>query len=361
MAACRNGQHVIDTEIPGREVVLERRDESAGSRIDVDANLVALFGIDPIKDVAHRLDRIVVATVVIAHNADHAHGALVDRVGNLLRVQREGLDRRLDESRFNIHVLEQLLPRCLKTGGDDEVRTLVHDLVHCRSPALRVPVAPAELQSQPGKQAGLGGADRTGAGKDAIVIEIGILGAMPEVGDHVDRGVVEFVRLRIDGLIGKVDFQTQQRDGLFLLFQGDVHVGGGVEPVVKIQRMGVFHHQLDGLAVQPVVRHVPQVEPVPFDQGRIVIFGATATCLCELRAKLFHLLTQLSDFIRHGRFPCYFPQMVCQLLQRTASSAIAMVKTRCLISEERPRWKKSRCEYRRGPRTRANPSRVGWA
>lgn len=33
-------------------------------------------------------------------------------------------------------------------------------------------------------------------------------------------------------------------DGLFLLFEGDVDIGGRIQPVIEVQRMRVLHHQL---------------------------------------------------------------------------------------------------------------------
>ena len=68
---------------------MERRDEAAGCGIDVDADLIVSFGVDLVDDIAHCLDWIVVSSIVIAHDANHAHGLIVDLLANLFWVQRE--------------------------------------------------------------------------------------------------------------------------------------------------------------------------------------------------------------------------------------------------------------------------------
>ena len=132
----------------------------------------------------------------------------------------------------------------------------MQDLFHCFPLALGVPIAPAELQRQPGEQASLSGTDGARAREDAVVFELRVFGAMPQVGDHVDGRVVQFIRLGIYRLVGEVHPQTHEGDGLLLALKGDVHVGGSIQPVIEIERMRVFHHQLDGLSIQPGIGNV---------------------------------------------------------------------------------------------------------
>ncbi len=81
-------------------------------------------------------------------------------------------------------------------------------------------------------------------------------------------------------------------DGLFLLFEGDVDIGGRIQPVIEVQRMRVLHHQLYRSPIQPLFGHAPHVEPIPLDQGRFVIPFRAASYLRQLRAQLFHFLAQ---------------------------------------------------------------------
>ena len=55
----------------------------------MDAHLVALRRIDFVDHLAHGLDRIVLATVVVAHDADDAERVLVDRFAHGFGIELE--------------------------------------------------------------------------------------------------------------------------------------------------------------------------------------------------------------------------------------------------------------------------------
>ena len=65
---------------------MERRDEPAGCGIDMDANLIAPCRVDLVNNIAHFLDWIVVSAIVIAHDANHADGLIVDLLAHLFWV-----------------------------------------------------------------------------------------------------------------------------------------------------------------------------------------------------------------------------------------------------------------------------------
>ena len=208
---------------------------------------------------------------MVAHDADHAHGLVVDGLADAFGIDLEGVAGRRDEAGLDVEVLEELLPRRLVAGGDDDVGADGADLVVAQPVELLVPGAPAELEGEPGEQAGLRGADGAGAGIDAVLVEVVGLGAVPEGRDHVHHRVVDRVGLGIDGLVREVDLQPHQRDLLLLGLEAHVHVRRRVELLVEVEGVGVLDQRLDGLGGQSSVGHVSLARQVVLRVRREVV------------------------------------------------------------------------------------------
>ena len=91
VAARRDGEDVVEAEVPGGEVRLEGRDEAARGGVHVDAHLPSVGAVDLGHDLVHVPHGVVLAAVVVAHDADHAHGLLVDGAADALGVHLEGV------------------------------------------------------------------------------------------------------------------------------------------------------------------------------------------------------------------------------------------------------------------------------
>lgn len=203
---------------------MEGRDESARSGIDMDAHLECLLSIyfrDHAVDIP---DGIVLASVVVTHNANHGDGIFVDRVANVFGIHLEGVYRRLDQPRLDIHILKELLPGGLVTGGDDDIRLDSQDLRMGEAVSFGSPFTPSKFQSEPRKEAGFSRTDRARAGEGLRLRKMRWLRAMPESSKHVDDAVVELVRLWINGLICEVHPQSEQSYSFFFGLECDVDV-----------------------------------------------------------------------------------------------------------------------------------------
>mmetsp|Transcript_38432 Transcript_38432/g.119600 ORF Transcript_38432/g.119600 Transcript_38432/m.119600 type:complete len:222 (-) Transcript_38432:145-810(-) len=207
----------------------------------MDAHLEALLRVQLLQDLVHVPDGVVLAAVVVAHDAHDANRLVVDHVLELGWIDRERLPARRDEARLNVHVLEQLLPSRLEHRGDNEVWIDTPDLVLIHAVFLPVPLAPAELQRQTCQQASLRRAHGARAGVAAVRVKVWRLGAVPELCDHVQRVVVHLEGLRVHGLVGEVNPEPHGRNLLLLGLEDHVHVRAGVQALGEVQQVVVLN------------------------------------------------------------------------------------------------------------------------
>mmetsp|Transcript_96577 Transcript_96577/g.249709 ORF Transcript_96577/g.249709 Transcript_96577/m.249709 type:complete len:434 (-) Transcript_96577:46-1347(-) len=242
VAAGGDREHVRQAEVPGRQVLLEGRDEAAGGSVHVDAHLPALLLVQLGEHLVDLPDRIVLAAVMVAHDGHHADGLLIHLRLHLLGRDREGAFGRNHELGLDVHVAEELLPSRLEAGGDHEVRVDCADLRLGEVMLLGVPLAPAELQAEAAQQARLCGAHGACTREGAVLVEVRRLGAVPQVRHHVQHDVVHLEALGVHGLIRQIDLRAAQQHVLLLGLEEDVHVGGRVEALAAIQLVVVRDH-----------------------------------------------------------------------------------------------------------------------
>mmetsp|Transcript_22580 Transcript_22580/g.46826 ORF Transcript_22580/g.46826 Transcript_22580/m.46826 type:complete len:282 (-) Transcript_22580:4-849(-) len=240
MAAGRDGENVRQAEVPRRQPLLEGGDEAAGGPIHVDSHLPALRTVQFLQDLVHLPDRIILATVVVAHDADHSDCLLVDHVLELGGVEGEGLPARGHEARLDIHIFEKLLPCRLEHGRDDKVGIDAPDFILVHLELLCVPLTPAELHREAREQTGLCGSHGAGAGVAAVLVKVTGLRAVPELRNHVQRVVVHLEGLWVHGLVGEVDLQPHGRHLLLLRLKDNVHVGAGVQTLGEVKQVVIL-------------------------------------------------------------------------------------------------------------------------
>mmetsp|Transcript_12862 Transcript_12862/g.29173 ORF Transcript_12862/g.29173 Transcript_12862/m.29173 type:complete len:443 (-) Transcript_12862:31-1359(-) len=241
VAARGDREYTWEAEVPGGQVRLEGGDEAAGGPIDVDAHLKPSFGVDLRQDLVDVPHGVVLAAVVVAHDADHADGLLIDNGLDRAGIKSEGLPAWSHEAGLDVHVLEELLPRRLEHGGDHQVWVHASDLVLVHAVLLHVPLAPAELERQAGQQAGLRGANSAGTGVAPVLVEVRGLRAVPELRDHVEGVVVHLEGLRVHGLVGKVDLEAHRGNLLLLRLEDDVHVRARVQALREVEQVVVLN------------------------------------------------------------------------------------------------------------------------
>ncbi len=129
--------------------------------------------------------RIVLTSIVVAHNADHSHSFFIDGLADALWVDLKRVARWLYETWLDVEVLEELLPRRLVASGDDHVGPHRAHHVVAQSVAFLVPRPPAKLEGETSQQASLGGTDSSRARVDAVFLEVVRSRAVPQICDHI--------------------------------------------------------------------------------------------------------------------------------------------------------------------------------
>mmetsp|Transcript_30060 Transcript_30060/g.52787 ORF Transcript_30060/g.52787 Transcript_30060/m.52787 type:complete len:296 (+) Transcript_30060:547-1434(+) len=208
VATRRDAQHLRHAEVPGRLEVLEGRDEASARSVDVDPELKAVLFVDSVELSCDLGDGVVLAAVVVSHDADHADRALVDSRLDGVRVDLERAELRRHQVRFDVHVAEQLLPGRLIHCRNHDVRGLFH-LGRLLAVLFEKPRLPALLQRDAGQQTRLGAAHRPRSRVDSVPIELFLdQRAVPELCDHVDAVVVHFPAVWVHALVGEIDSQA---------------------------------------------------------------------------------------------------------------------------------------------------------
>mmetsp|Transcript_9186 Transcript_9186/g.16881 ORF Transcript_9186/g.16881 Transcript_9186/m.16881 type:complete len:251 (-) Transcript_9186:55-807(-) len=208
----------------------------------MDSDLQTLLFIQRCENLAHFPNRVVLAPVVVAHNADNADGLLINIIPKRARIEDKCLVAGLDKTWLDVHVLEQFFPSRLEHGRNHKVGVHATDLVSVHAVLLCIPLAPPELQRKPGQQTGLGRAHCPSTGVAAVLLEIIGHGAMPELCDHVQGVIVHPEGFWINRLIRQVDFQAHGGHPLFFWLKHHVHVRAGVQPLRKIQKVVILDH-----------------------------------------------------------------------------------------------------------------------
>mmetsp|Transcript_69018 Transcript_69018/g.211713 ORF Transcript_69018/g.211713 Transcript_69018/m.211713 type:complete len:512 (+) Transcript_69018:176-1711(+) len=305
VAAGRDRQHVWQAEIPRRHAVLEWRDERARGAVDVDAHLPALLLVQLRQHGIHIPHWVVLAAVMVAQDAHHTDGLVVNVGLHLLRGQSERRLGRRDKLRLDVHVTEQLFPRSLIARGHHQVRVYATNLVFRHTMLLGVPLPPAELQAQAPQQARLGRAHSASSGEGAVLVEVGGLRAVPQVGDHVQDDVVHLETLGVHGLVGQVDPHAQIGGLDFLVLHIHVDIRGGVQTFPAIELVEIRNHPVAMCAGIASGRHAHVVGALGDRVGGRVIVGARlrwgARHSGQGRFQLRIFLLQILDAsLRHG-------------------------------------------------------------
>mmetsp|Transcript_18402 Transcript_18402/g.31284 ORF Transcript_18402/g.31284 Transcript_18402/m.31284 type:complete len:226 (+) Transcript_18402:804-1481(+) len=220
---------MFQPKVPRRQAFLEGCDEAAGCRVHVDTDLQPFLRVEFFQDSIDLPNRIILAPVVVAHDADYSDGLLINEILDLGRVQGKGLVTGLHKSWLDVHVLEQLLPGCLKHRRNHQVGINASDFVFALVELLGIPLPPSKLQGQARQQTRLGGAHGAGARIAAVLLEVVGLGAVPGFGDHVEGVVMHAERLGVHRLIRQVHLQPHQRHLLFFWLKDHVDVAAGVQ------------------------------------------------------------------------------------------------------------------------------------
>ena len=147
----------LDAEVPFEIGLQEGRDHAARCPVDVDRDVQAGVGLDPVERLGDLGDRLVHARVGDAHDRDDADGVLVDVLLEFEAVEHLVLVGDRHVARLDVPVVAELLPAHLDGAGEDEVRLLGR--LARRAPSE----LPAALERQAAEHAGLGRPDRRGA------------------------------------------------------------------------------------------------------------------------------------------------------------------------------------------------------
>mmetsp|Transcript_94049 Transcript_94049/g.184416 ORF Transcript_94049/g.184416 Transcript_94049/m.184416 type:complete len:225 (-) Transcript_94049:10-684(-) len=224
MAARGDAEHGGQTEIPCGQALLERGDEATRGRVNMDANLPTLLLVQFLQHLVDIPHWVVLTTIMVAHDAHYADRLLVNLLLDCLGRDGKSVLRRYHELWLDVHVAEKLLPSRLEARGYHQVRVDGANLVLRHVVALRIPLAPAELQAQTAQQACFCGADGPSTRVCTIIIEIRGLRAMPELRHHVQDDIVHPKALRVHSLVRQVDPHAKCRRFDFLVLENHIHI-----------------------------------------------------------------------------------------------------------------------------------------
>ena len=149
MARCRDGKHPFESEVPFPVRIEERQDESSGSSIDMDRDIIAGPGIVFIQSLVKSLYIIIHSGPCDAGYRNYADGVFVAHLYRLLHV--EGRIFPGDRNRTHLYLpeLAEFLPHHLIGGTHHEIRLV--ERLSCSLSAF----APSEPRGHSAQHAGL--------------------------------------------------------------------------------------------------------------------------------------------------------------------------------------------------------------
>mmetsp|Transcript_115 Transcript_115/g.268 ORF Transcript_115/g.268 Transcript_115/m.268 type:complete len:250 (+) Transcript_115:848-1597(+) len=222
----------------------------------MNSDLQLLFIVQFLKCKSYFFNRVVLAAVMIPHNADDSDCAVVNTINCFVWIDLHSFDGGLDEPRLDVHVSEEFLPACLVHGRDHEVRPLPHGDRGFPSVAPCEPRLPALLESDSREQARLCAADGPRTGERAVPRHLAFVHrAVPQPRDHIDALVVDPPAARVDVLVRDIHLEPHHRDVRLLGLEHHIDVGRRVQSLVEIERVLVRDALAGVWGRHPPLRH----------------------------------------------------------------------------------------------------------